>query len=622
MTGNCTECKIGYYRDGTEQDCIICSNCKKEGNICDGVTGECFGCLDERFYGPMCNIPCSPNCEGQKCTQNGTCYSCKDNFFGDNCEKECNSTCFGGCFQKEGICYSCNHTTYGDYCEKSCEGCGDLGCNRQGYCNSMKCKKGFFGLKCNQECECSGSTCGRNSGYCTDCLFGTFGKHHCEQDCYYLCQTQICCMLGSEDDMPYCSLISEEGKYVKVKIKETEFNLGIDLNNSYSMTLFTNSTKFNKSTCGNMIPIFSNFSFDSGDQIGKEIINLQSMKIERTIYGEIDVSFDNLTCYQGENIQKNIQMRVAIAEFVDCKNQFDDFKNLNGFIGLGIFNQLTEDLLEKKHSIINFNSYHLEKNLEITFGQIRQTSNRREKLDKYAICSLKTNTNSTRKDMMCDVAGIKFSNTDREGFYMGDSNAQIYLNLERNSEIKLARKYLTPFLNNYFKDQENGNSYYTEYDNNTKITVVKLNQSNSYINFPKIQVVLTSNHMFTLDQTFLFKNEKFLIEFVGESEKLEKNNDENETIFILGKDFLTNKEFALNNEEGELLIYCDERGYFTGELETNLDKKFETNFSIKDWVFALIISGIIMVINIMAFLIYVILRRRKKSIYDYSEINN
>jgi hypothetical protein len=30
-------------------------------------------------------------------------------------------------------------------------------------------------------------------------------------------------MLGSDDNMPFCSLISEEGKYVTVEIKEKNF---------------------------------------------------------------------------------------------------------------------------------------------------------------------------------------------------------------------------------------------------------------------------------------------------------------------------------------------------------------------------------------------------------------
>ena len=623
QSGNCTECNIGYYKDGIQKDCVKCSNCK--GNMCNNITGECFGCQDERFYGPMCNISCSPFCKDQKCTQNGTCYSCIDNFYGDSCESQCDSTCINGCFRKGGNCYSCNHTTYGDRCQYSCEGCGDLGCNRQGYCNSMKCREGYYGLTCNQECECSSSTCGRNSGYCTDCKFGTFGKTNCEQDCYYLCQTQICCMLGSEDDMPYCSLISEEGKYVKVKIKEIEFKLGVDLNNSYSITLFTNSTKFNENTCGIIDSTFSNLSFDSGEkEIGKENITLQSMKVERTIYENIDVFFENFKCAINGSVYQNIQMRVATADVVDCQNKFDNFDKLDGFIGLGIFNQLTEDLLEKEYIKINFNSYYLlDKNLEITFGQIKQTNNRREKLDKYAICPLKTEVDSTStgKNMTCDVSGIKFSNIDKEGFDLGPSNVQVYLNLERNSEIKLEKKYLTPFLKNYFKEHYE-NSYYTEYNNSTKTTIVKLNQSSSYINFPTIQIILTSSHTFTLNQTFLFRNQyrQFLIEFVDE--KPEKNKNKSEATFILGKDFLTDKEFALNNEEGQLLIYCDERGYFTGDLVQDLNKTLDINISINDRAFALIITGLILAINIFAFLIYVILRKRKKSIYSYSEMNN
>ena len=46
-------------------------------------------------------------------------------------------------------------------------------------------------------------------------------------------------------------------------------------------------------------------------------------------------------------------------------------------------------------------------------------------------------------------SGVVFTPIDKEGFDLGPSNVQVYLNLERNSEIKLEKKYLTPFLKNY-----------------------------------------------------------------------------------------------------------------------------------------------------------------------------
>ena len=79
------------------------------------------------------------------------------------------------------------------------------------------------------------------------------------------------------------------------------------------------------------------------------------------------------------------------------------------------------------------------------------------------------------------------------------------------------------------------------------------------------------------------------------------SEENNENQWILGKDFLKNKEFALNNEEGELLIYCDERGYFTGELVIDYNTTLGINFSIEDWKFALILTGIILGINIIAY---------------------
>ena len=120
-------------------------------------------------------------------------------------------------------------------------------------------------------------------------------------------------MLGSDDDMPFCSLISEEGKYVTVEIKEKKFLLEVDLGSSYAMTLFTTSTIFSES-CKNHNFMLTDFSFNSGEtEIGKE-----TMSINRTIYDGINIYLHNFTCNDTDVVIKDLRVRVAIANVVNC----------------------------------------------------------------------------------------------------------------------------------------------------------------------------------------------------------------------------------------------------------------------------------------------------------------
>ena len=212
--GNCSY--DHFHRPLCDEICEL--NC--EGNICRDIDGVCFDCHNHSFYGDYCNISVGENgtelvnCE--KAIQSGKeCTVCKHNiFYGKKCENECSE----GCESKDndtlkstckinGKC-TCLKSYYGFSCNQSCFGCGEYGCNDQGYCNEFKCVDGKYGLKCQDECNCESNSnslkCGKFSGECLKCKFGYFGTD-CQKQCNYKCQTGLCCIFKEEHLSPRLS---------------------------------------------------------------------------------------------------------------------------------------------------------------------------------------------------------------------------------------------------------------------------------------------------------------------------------------------------------------------------------------------------------------------------------
>jgi hypothetical protein len=171
--------------------------------------------------------------------------------------------------------------------------------------------------------------------------------------------------------------------------------------------------------------MLTDFSFNSGEtEIGKETINLHSMSINRTIYDGINIYLHNFTCNDTDVVIKDLRVRVAIANVVNCQEGFKNSKNLenlNGFIGLGIFNQLTEDLLlDKKYSKKGLGS-HILRNILLSILNLSKTKVglRFVTVDAYATALnfyVKKNNFSSRKsdtETLKKIDKIKKQNPNR-----------------------------------------------------------------------------------------------------------------------------------------------------------------------------------------------------------------
>ena len=100
---------------------------------------------------------------------------------------------------------------------------------------------------------------------------------------------------------------------------------------------------------------------------------------------------------------------------------------------------------------------------------------------------------------------------------------------------------------------------------------------------------------------------------------IEIDTNSNKTEFILGKNFLRDIKFTINNEEAKIYFYaknaefCDE---LTGEVGSQF---FAIKLDAKES--ALVSLAIIVFVNVVTFtIIYCVKERRKKNEIDYQRI--
>ena len=173
------QCPAGCMDVGIKP-CVIASDCEA-GQQCNAETGMCVECGSCGFCPPgyVCDVetvidpkiyvcvPCTPNCSGKECGDNGCGGSCGTCPAGWNCEdgvcvKPCTPT--AGCFGKECGPNGCPHGCM----EPEPEPCVDGLCPANMECNvgTQMCEV----LECGKFGECpAGAICDPDQNVCTTC---------------------------------------------------------------------------------------------------------------------------------------------------------------------------------------------------------------------------------------------------------------------------------------------------------------------------------------------------------------------------------------------------------------------------------------------------------------------
>ena len=591
MDGSCESgCSSQFY--GFPSCKLECSSSCNNSN-CDDDNGKCINCQDDHYYGDFCNISVSQNLKNcTRARQNGeSCIECKEQkFYGEKCENECNEGCLDKKCKIDGKCEGCSAIYYGLYCNNTCDGCGNIGCDDQGYCKDFECVKGKFGLKCDGKCECGDNSnsleCGKFSKECLNCKFGYYGTQ-CEKRCNFKCKTGLCC-LSKEKELNKKFKIDSDYRYLKISLDDKDYWVEIDYNYGFPLTLFNSTEK--KTNCTN---------------IKRELFNNMKKKEELISH------YDFTDYYTIGSLFKNYEIKIenggtvstdiVIASEVNCRENSpkDTDKEISGVIGLGFFNSISIGLFTNNSNAQNILSYSLNNDqIELLFGSLSEKQE--EYIDKLTSCKVVfgLNTDIQGKKMTCVLEGIKSS---KHSTALKLENATITFSLREESSFVLGgnKDYMEYLKNEYLNEEYeeknlNGTIYY-------KYPADKINK------LPNFGFVINKYfYSYEPDKLFSEKSDEnnkktFLIGF---SEKI------NKTEFILGKKFLEDIKFTINNEEAKIYFYAQNAEFSDKFKDYEKSNSFSLHLGARQ--LAAISLAIVIFFDILIFALYYCLKNRKK----------
>ena len=583
----CYECKdTTKYGDKCQDDCSNCPNdhgdsgCHNNGT-CKDLTSLC---IDDTKYGPGCNVTCkniSNNC--QRCNRNETCTECTESKF------------------------------HGDKCLEGCYGCSEKGCNIKGYCREFECQDDAYGLGCDQKCECFSNsydgTCGKFRGQCANCKFGYFGKN-CSSRCSYKCQTELCCLFKEYTNEEKTKLmIKTNYKTIDIKINNQNYKFEIDYNYGFPLTIFNTESKIPEKECeGYKIKRIPIEKEKLRDHFIEEFTNYN---ISSYLYSEQVITVNGT----------DIITDIAIADTVKCLSKDGNGINeeISGVIGLGFFNSISNAFFVNKSlenynlNILSFNYNEEEDEVELLFGNLfDEQINYIERLTSCKVI-LDSDRDIQGKKMTCELDGIKSSKYS-EAFKL--KNAYITFSLGENSSLILGN-----------------DKNYTEYLRRAFFNEDELNIINDPNN-PDIQYILYPNNKINklYDFGFVFNNFSYSYSpdtfFLNTSSDpndetnalflIKINKNSNRTEFVIGKEFFRDIKFTINNEEAQIYFYAQNAEYCATFTDIITDSLFNLKLNARET--AAVCLAIIIAINLIAFMIYYFVKRRKMKSSDYVRI--
>ena len=632
--GNCQKncSKEGCYMNGTcikacSKDhynfpyCNLTCNSNCKDNYCDDLTGFCSECTDKKFLGGFCDEPISNRSDLKNCNESNqlgtSCPSCANGtYYGNKCELPCSEGCLDTYIptkkkmcKNTGICEGCTDKYFGIYCNQTCDGCGEIGCDDQGYCKKFKCIDGKYGLKCDGNCTCENNSnsieCGKFSGECSTCNYGYFGPK-CQKQCHYKCKTGLCCIFKDKKLEPNDE-IKTNYKYLNISLNNKTYTVEIDYNYGYPLTLFNTTDN-----CSNNINnVFINYTENIGEIGAYTNIHFTNYDIKGFLFK--NATFDIL---KGDKKKKENttlkQIDVVIADVVSCKNSSNSYKGANGVIGLGFFNTISNSLfLEKPNgqNILTYSVDYKKDTVKLIFGSI--SSKQYDYIEKLTSCDVifKDDTDIQGKKMTCKLDGIKSSqhssglrlNNASITFSIGESSSLILSDNEFNKKF-IEKVY---FIDKPTKKEDNitGNTYFL-------YPKKKINKLHNFgFVFNDFYYSYEPNLFFS-EETYPGGKKRFLVELT---------NKTNTSEFILGREFLKDITFTINNEEAEIYFYAKNAEY-SDKLKTKpSSSNFRTTLETRE--VAAILLAIIVFINIVAFVIYYFIKKKKMNSDDYIKID-
>jgi hypothetical protein len=382
--------------------------------------------------------------------------------------------------------------------------------------------------------------------------------------------------------------IDSDYRYLKIYLDDKDYWVEIDYNYGFPLTLF-NSTEKNTNCTYIKRELFNNMKKK------EELIS----HYDFTEYYTIGSLFKNyeIKIENGGTVSTDI----VIASEVNCRKNYpkDKNKEISGVIGLGFFNSISIGLFTNNSNAQNILSYSLNNDqIELLFGSLSEKQE--EYIDKLTSCKVVfgLNTDIQGKKMTCELEGIK-SSKHSTALKLKDATITFSLREESSFVLGGSKDYMDYIKNEYLNEEYeeeilNGTIYY-------KYPADKINK------LPNFGFVINKYfYSYEPDKLFSEKSDKnnkktFLIGF---SEKV------NKTEFILGKKFLEDIKFTINNEEAKIYFYA-QNAEFSDKFK-NYEKSDSFSLHLGARQLAAISLAIVIFFDILIFALYYCLKNRKK----------
>ena len=446
--------------------------------------------------------------------------------------------------------------------------------------NYQTCPKGKYGEDCEKDCNCtiwsSSNICSKLEGRCLDCKFGHFGSS-CDSKCYPTCKTNLCCNIKSNDFKESNHKLTIKNSVLTLEIKEKTLNIFVDYNVGHPLSIFSKT-----------VP---DLNLDNPTH---EIYNYEYTKYNIT--GE---KYENNTVKFKSQSDFNKELPLPII--LDANYEPTD-KNINGVIGLGIYNSINRKLRQLNNSIENIASFRKEENndISILFGDLFE--NEKKYVHKLSFCKALGKNNSTKNglDIQCELSGFGSKNY-KDMLKINDT--LIKFSLDENSKFVLPKNDIyIDYIKKYYFKEENYETVFTK-DNSTLIFCYKTENINRLSEFGFI-----INHFFYFFSVNSFFNQTDSCKN-GYSTFTIKFSDENPEI-IFGKNLYNETQYTIDNEEEKIYFYSKNVEYFSGEIKPVINQSLSKILNPISWSF--IIVGISVFLNIVSFLIYFLCKRKKE----------
>ena len=631
---NCHECDI-------KGNCLDCFNKTKFGNKCNNLCiekinencyecdmeGNCLDCLNKTKFGNKCNISCS-NCPIEKddqrlCHINGSCYNQKDICYDDTktgefCDEACsnisNTSKYCKTCNREKKCTSCTDLKHsGDDCLNECKECGEEGCNIKGYCKEFKCANASYGLGCDKNCSCKSNsndeTCGKFRGQCSSCKFGYFGNN-CTNSCDFKCQTELCCIFKEYKNDNFTRLkVTTSYKTIEIKIGGKPYTFEIDYNYGFPLTIFNNKTTLDY--CGDNIEKIDYGDYSSTEEFHERFTNYDILSYFKN---DVEIIIGDLS----------IKTDIAIAHKCKCLSKEEMKGKINGVIGLGFFNSISNaiftdsNLDEYKLNILNILSFNYiaeGDQIEMLFGDLFEEQ--RDYVERLTSCKviLDGKSDIQEKKMTCQLDGIKASKYS-EAFKL--NNSFITFSLGEKSSLILGNN------SNYLEYLKR--AFFNNDTENYELKDDPINKGIQYILYPNDKINKLSDIGFVFNNfSYSYPPNKFFENNVNSNDAEEKsqflikiNKNSDRTEFIIGKEFFSDIKFTINNEEAQIYFYAQNAQYCDKFTDVISDSLF--NIKLDARAISAICLAILVFIYLAAFTIYFFVKRKKMKSGDYIRI--